>query len=154
MSWKWKRRLLRSIRRLDHFRPSLGLAVSHDPVVAPIAVSMLFNLLTRFSINRGRDYAFHVSSPSFLEADRHIWRTWEKLPFFVMNGPIDIGVIIEFRLMRTGFAYVGRIHFDRVRSTFPRLTKLSISSWNKGNAAGLSAIELASSERSVVRRWY
>lgn len=45
--------------------------------------------------------------------------------------------------MRTGFAYVGRIHFDRVRSTFPRLTKLSISSWNKGNAA----IELALSER-------
>lgn len=39
--------------------PTFRLAVSHDPVVAPIAVSMLFNLLTHFGINRhviGRDY--------------------------------------------------------------------------------------------------
>lgn len=43
--------------------PTFRLAVSHDPVVAPIAVSMLFNLLTRFGINRnviGGECAFSV----------------------------------------------------------------------------------------------
>lgn len=49
--------------------PTFRLAVSHNPVVAPIAVSMLFNLLTRFSINRDvirTDYALRVN-PNFLE---------------------------------------------------------------------------------------
>lgn len=49
--------------------PTFRLAVSHNPVVAPIAVSMLFNLLTRFSINRDvirTGYALRVN-PSFLE---------------------------------------------------------------------------------------
>lgn len=44
MSWKWKRRLLRSIRRLGHFRP-FRLPVTHDPLLSidPSIIHVVIN---------------------------------------------------------------------------------------------------------------